>query len=92
MKRAFLGILSVLLLGAGCATDPSAPAIRMPNHTLSKANTFTVDAVVAKEDGWLVLQNQINAKPSEVLGYVPVKAGSNNHPKTGPATGLFSLL
>lgn len=79
MKRVLLGVFSLLLLGAGCASDPSAPVIKMTNHTLSKANTFTVDTVVAKNDGWLVLQNEINAKPSEVLAYAPIKVGENKN-------------
>lgn len=88
-KRGLFGLVLVglLLAGGGCAKgdsvgsadDLSAWSIAMPNVTLSKDNVFTIDRVVAKEDGWVVIQNEINAKRSQVLGFAPVKAGENKN-------------
>lgn len=71
-----------MLLGAGCApktADLSTSSVDMSNHTLSKNNVFTIDSVVATQDGWVVIRNEVDAKPSEVLGYAPVKTGETKN-------------
>lgn len=82
-KEIFPVVITAMLVlaGGGCSgsvgMDTSAPSIAMPNHTLSKDNVFTIKNVAATADGWVVIRNQINGKPSEVLGYAPVKTGNN---------------
>jgi hypothetical protein len=42
--------------------------------------SITVDNVSGVErDGWLVIHNDSNGTPGEVIGYAPVQAGANNN-------------
>lgn len=61
--------------------DLSSPSIKMTNLTLRKDDTFTIERIIALEDGWVAIVNELNAKPVEVIGYAPVKKGLNSNVK-----------
>lgn len=77
MKLAVLGLISTVAF-AGVANAGGQIGVKAADQSLS-SGTVTADEVMAGANGWLVVHRTDSAmKPGPVVGYAPLKKGSNN--------------
>jgi len=72
--------LLVLFAFIGCKTMPQAgtPYVEAKDQELQDS-TVTIDYVVSVGPGWIVIHNDKNGKPGDVIGYSPVADGVNSN-------------
>ena len=57
---------------------PIVPAITAVSQPLTEAGTLQIETVLADEAGWLVLLNDSDGRPGDILGYAAVNPGENS--------------
>lgn len=82
------------------STKPAAPTgpIVVKNQDLN-SGVIVIDSVKAPQDGWVVVYKDPNLAPGQIVGYAPVKQGTNenvkvtiNTAKVGEAPTLWAVL
>jgi hypothetical protein len=70
-----------LLVVVGLALAPAAWAAGTPSVTVANqevtSDSVTVAQIVSNGPGWIVIHKEVNGGPGPVVGYAPVKDGTN---------------
>ena len=82
--RFVVGISAIIIAAIGIGAfaftgieEEPQPNVQVKDQTLSDS-TVTVNRVVAREDGWIVIHRDDNGTPGEVIGYEAVETGINS--------------
>lgn len=59
------------------AATAVVPKISASDQELDREGQLVIDSVVAREEGWLVIQSDRSGRPGAVLGYSQIAAGVN---------------
>jgi hypothetical protein len=77
--KALVAFLAVfLLVFASSAKASAAPSVKVSNQE-DKDDTVTIDSVVSDGPGWIVIHIETGGAPGPVIGYAPVKNGTNTN-------------